>query len=105
MKTLGDAYVKSEFRLHQNVTKQDQLNRFFKEWRGYLNHIEETARAHDSRSVMGSETKNVSGSGGESEVPLYSFGKDMKIDVDKELNEEQKIQLIKLREEASKVSK
>ncbi|KAL7482649.1 hypothetical protein ACHAW6_008315, partial [Cyclotella cf. meneghiniana] len=42
MRQLGDAYVKSEFRLHKSVMKAEQLQNFWEEWEKYLGHIEET---------------------------------------------------------------
>lgn len=100
MRVLGDAYVQSEFQLHKSVTKVDQLDGFFKEWNQYLAHIEQTARARESRAAGLSEAKNKSD--GESSK-LYSFGADL--DQGVELTEEQKTQLENLREEASKVHK
>lgn len=101
MKSLGDAYVKSEFRLHKKVTNQDQLSRFFTEWNMYLDQIQQTARARETLAVGISD--DVKGSGGVGSSTIYSFGKDL--DQGIELTDEQKVQLDKLREETSKITK
>lgn len=89
MKELGDAYVKSEFKLHRNA-KPEQAERFFKEWESYLQQILQTARTQDaSRSGMDAPA-------------LVNFGKDLPPDL--ELTEEQLVQLRKLKEETDKAS-
>ena len=45
MRSIGDAYVKKEFRLFRNVKDETQLSGFYKEWELYANHILETSRA------------------------------------------------------------
>ncbi|KAL3787748.1 hypothetical protein ACHAW5_002216 [Stephanodiscus triporus] len=50
MRQLGDAYVKSEFRLHKNA-KPEQASMFFVEWEKYLEHIERTGRENSSINV------------------------------------------------------
>ncbi len=116
MRTLGDAYVRSEWRLHRDVKDETTLNNFFKEWNNYLSHILQTARARESRAVVGSsmdkdtmhparDSRDVdiqmnSSSGSESK--LYSFGSDLEKDIEMNLSEEQLTQLNKLREEAYK---
>lgn len=40
MKSLGDAYVKDEFRKHKEVENPLQVVGFLKEWKGYLDGIE-----------------------------------------------------------------
>jgi|AntRauTorckE5430_2_1112549.scaffolds.fasta_scaffold07968_1 hypothetical protein len=94
MKSLGDSYVKSEFRLHQGVTKEDQLTRFFSEWNNYLQQIEQGARARASQAAGITD-------GQKSKV--YSFGADL--DKDVELTDEQYAQLENLRTEAGNVHK
>jgi hypothetical protein len=91
MKQLGDAYVKSEFRLHKKA-KTEQLGVFFQEWEKYLDSIQMAARAKQSVSV---------GSLGENnESSIFQFGRDLPQDV--ELSEEQLSQLEKLKDEAVK---
>lgn len=92
MKALGDSYVKSEFRLHTNVTKEDQLIGFFSEWNNYLEQIAQSARARASQAAGitdGSKSK------------VYSFGANL--DKDVELTDEQIAQLENLRREAANV--
>ena len=48
MRALGDAYVKSEFRLHKATTNTDQLSQFYTEWQKYLEHLQSTARARET---------------------------------------------------------
>jgi hypothetical protein len=93
MKELGDSYVKSEFRLHKSVTKEDQLTRFYSEWNRYLDQIEQTARA---RALQASGITDSQNDGNRSKI--YSFGADL--DQKIELNDEQKVQLENLRREA-----
>jgi len=90
MRLVGDAYVKSEFRLHKSVSDGAQLGKFFSEWESYLQHIQETARARETRAA------------GLTDGSLQAnYGIDL--DPSIETNDEQKVQLQKLREEASKV--
>lgn len=95
---VGDAYVKSEFKLHKTAN-DEQRDRFFSEWQAYLVHVRETARAIESRSV------GIADSHGDERVPppLYNYGVDMQNDI--EMSEEQKVQLEQLREEALKTGK
>lgn len=89
MRSLGDAYVKSEFRLHKNVTNDVQLNNFFKEWNKYLQHIREISIAKQTKAT------------GLDDSIKADFG--VNLDTNVEMNEEQKIQLQKLRLEAAKL--
>ena len=118
MRTLGDAYVKSEFRLHKATTNTDQLNQFYTEWQKYLEHLQSTARARetvksgvlDDGNVTASGPSNTAGvviteapsggSDGAKGQAAFNFGSDMPKDV--QLSEEQLVQLAKLREEAQK---
>ena len=50
MKELGDAYVKSEFRLHKTATPE-QAASFMREWNTYLEQLSMTARARESVSA------------------------------------------------------
>jgi Zn-dependent oligopeptidase len=106
MKSLGDAYIQSEFRLHKNVTNQDQLSRFFTEWNMYLDQIQQTARARETLAVGIADdlkTNNSSGSSTSTSSNVYSFGKDLEEGI--ELTDDQKLQLEKLRQETSKLRK
>jgi len=96
MKELGDAYVKSEFKLHKNVEKEEQLSRFYSEWKTYLDQIEQTARA---RALQASGITENDGN----RSKIYSFGADL--DQSIELNDEQKVQLENLRREAADMQK
>jgi hypothetical protein len=100
MRQLGDAYVKAEFRLHSasyskasTAMKPHQIQHFLAEWQQYLDQILLTAKAQESVSAGSPEHVEKSRS-------VFSFGKDLPPNV--ELTEEQKSQLEKLREEASK---
>mmetsp|Transcript_20113 Transcript_20113/g.36503 ORF Transcript_20113/g.36503 Transcript_20113/m.36503 type:complete len:122 (+) Transcript_20113:122-487(+) len=96
MKNLGDTYVKSEFRLHKNVTKPEQLNQFFVAWEEYLDEILTTARAKEAVSAGTLDVR-------ESEIAPFAFGKELPPDIS--LNDEQVEQLEKLREETIKAGK
>ncbi|KAL7451906.1 hypothetical protein ACHAWC_004251 [Mediolabrus comicus] len=116
MRQLGDAYVKAEFRLHQKVTKPEQLDPFFSEWNKYLIHVERVGREKqmveaglvDSSSSsrhqhhQGNNNNDTSNMNGQRSNNRQSrgFGKDVSSDVT--FNEEQQGQLSKLREEAEK---
>ena len=105
MKMLGDRYVKSEFKLHKNVTNQTQLDQFFVGWNEYLNHITQTGRKHTVLSVNGEEHQEVdttvtSSSSSSMKNPSSGFGQNLPLDI--ELSEEQMNQLEKLREETTK---
>ena len=90
MRNVGDAYVKSEFRLHKTA-KPEQLGHFFFEWEKYLKSIQVAARANESLS---SDTIT-------KQDHKFEFGKELPLDLD--LSEEQKGQLEKLKSEAQKI--
>eukprot|EP00804_Cyclotella_cryptica_P020774 CCRYP_016604-RA/>CCRYP_016604-RA protein AED:0.09 eAED:0.09 QI:206/1/1/1/1/1/2/145/136 len=104
MRQLGDAYVKSEFRLHKSVTKTEQLQQFFTEWEKYLTHIEQTGRKKQSAEAGLMDSPSLqSGSSllqENGQKHRSGFGKDVTREVT--FNEEQESQLRKLREEAIK---
>jgi len=100
MRQLGDAYVKSEFRLHKNVTNQGQIALFLKEWRGYLVNIEASGRTREARSVGIIEGQV--GAKKPRSTTLHEFGVDMPSDVD--LSEDQRMQLQKMKLEAQKAA-
>jgi hypothetical protein len=89
MRSLGDAYVKSEFKLHKLVTKTTQLDEFFVAWEEYLNQIMQNSRRKESVSAGSLDAKAVEGTW---------FGQNLPSDYD--LSDEQKEQLEKLRDEA-----
>eukprot|EP00584_Thalassiosira_punctigera_P001763 CAMPEP_0172541506 /NCGR_PEP_ID=MMETSP1067-20121228/12308_1 /TAXON_ID=265564 ORGANISM="Thalassiosira punctigera, Strain Tpunct2005C2" /NCGR_SAMPLE_ID=MMETSP1067 /ASSEMBLY_ACC=CAM_ASM_000444 /LENGTH=145 /DNA_ID=CAMNT_0013327563 /DNA_START=10 /DNA_END=447 /DNA_ORIENTATION=- len=114
MRQLGDAYVKSEFRLHKSA-KPEQAAQFFVEWEKYLRHVERTGRGNTSMDVGMVDRRQVpsmsssppigspdyvDGNNDAMRKNVLSFGKDVPADV--ALNEEQRDQLEKLREEAAK---
>ena len=92
MRQLGDAYVKSEFKLHKSVTKAEQLDEFKTAWELYLDQILQTARRKESVTAgsldRGAQTV---------------FGENLPPDLD--LTDEQRTQLEKLKDEASKQAK
>jgi hypothetical protein len=96
MKELGDAYVKSEFRLHKKTTQSEQIQQFLTEWDRYLEQILMTARAQD-------HARSTEGSNGVKGKSAFQFGTDLPRNV--ELTEEQLAQLEKLREESSNARK
>jgi hypothetical protein len=132
MRGLGDAYVKSEFRLHKAATNTDQLAQFYAEWQKYLDHLVSTARARETvksgvldeggnatSSTAGGATCSGGGALGSHGVVLTSteaaaggnegakagqnaFNFGSDMPKDVQLSEEQLVQLAKLREEAQK---
>lgn len=93
MKQIGDKYVQSEFKLHKSVTNPEQIAAFMNGWEEYLENILQTARAQEYAEIVQDEKKG----------PTFEFGADLAPDT--ELSEEQKVQLEKLREEASRITK
>lgn len=91
--------TKIQFRLHKSVTKPEQLQQFFKEWNGYLAHIEQTGRERQLKSAGLTDA----GNRGKSNNNNVNFGRDAPAHI--ELNEEQQSQLQKLREEATNAKK
>ncbi|KAL7554869.1 hypothetical protein ACHAWF_018414 [Thalassiosira exigua] len=101
MKDLGDAYVKSEFRLHKNA-KPEQASQFFTEWDKYLRHVEQTGR--ERRSIdAGLVDRPAPGRDALADGQNKGFGRDVPGGVP--FSEEQAGQLEKLREEAAKAGK
>lgn len=90
MRSIGDAYVQAEFRLHKNVKDETQLGKFFTEWQNYLKHIQETARAKETKAAGLADT-----------TLQADFGVNLGEGIEIEMTDEQKVQLQKLREEAS----
>ena len=95
MKELGDAYVKSEFRLHRKATQPEQIQRFMSEWETYLDQILVTARNQEHARLTDDLPK--------SERSVFQFGADLPSDVT--LTDEQLGQLEQLKEEAAKAGK
>ena len=79
MKQLGDAYVRSEFKLHKSATNAHHIDQFMSEWRNYLEHIQSTAN--------------------EKKAGDAKFGRSLSLDVEK-LDQEKQMTLAKLKEEA-----
>lgn len=106
LRQLGDAYVKSEFRLFRNVTESTQLDSFFSEWDIYLERIKFTADQSKSMSMIYSDDddddkqKNSKDS-----LPKFSYGADLRQDDLQKLEEEKMLQLEKLKEEATNLGK
>mmetsp|Transcript_27690 Transcript_27690/g.31639 ORF Transcript_27690/g.31639 Transcript_27690/m.31639 type:complete len:123 (-) Transcript_27690:391-759(-) len=95
MRELGDSYVQAEFRLHRNAKKPEHIQKFMKEWDGYLQQILMTSRAKESVASGTLDTKKKNDHG------VFSYGKELPHNI--ELSEEQKQQLEKLKKEAKKV--
>lgn len=105
----------AQFRLHQKVTKPEQLEPFFSEWNKYLIHVERVGREkqmvevglvdtssssrHQHHQGNNNDTSNMNGQSSNNRQSR-GFGKDVSSDVT--FNEEQQGQLSKLREEAEK---
>lgn len=78
MRHLGDSYVKQEFRLHQNANPQ-QVNGFIISWENYL------------------QTLKTQGPG--------SFGRDIEAEEVRMMNDDQKVKMEKMKEEAIRRNK
>lgn len=91
MRTLGDSYVKSEFKLHKTVKDSSQLDSFFNAWDQYLEQLLKTARIKESSVSLGEDGMTA------------TFGQHLPSEVS--LSDEQQIQLEKLKKEASKAGR
>eukprot|EP00568_Trieres_chinensis_P015537 CAMPEP_0183321458 /NCGR_PEP_ID=MMETSP0160_2-20130417/68927_1 /TAXON_ID=2839 ORGANISM="Odontella Sinensis, Strain Grunow 1884" /NCGR_SAMPLE_ID=MMETSP0160_2 /ASSEMBLY_ACC=CAM_ASM_000250 /LENGTH=132 /DNA_ID=CAMNT_0025488401 /DNA_START=54 /DNA_END=452 /DNA_ORIENTATION=+ len=99
MRGLGDAYVKSEFRLHRSVKDSRQLQQFYGGWTEYLEGIRQTGRARSAASAGTLDGVRSDANGKDMEEGM-KFGKHMP---DNEaLTEEQEQRLGQLRREAAK---
>mmetsp|Transcript_18163 Transcript_18163/g.28243 ORF Transcript_18163/g.28243 Transcript_18163/m.28243 type:complete len:131 (+) Transcript_18163:136-528(+) len=105
LRQLGDAYVKSEFRLHKTVTKKEQIQLFFTEWENYLEQIQVTARTREAISVGTLDNRVRTSAGDDNNNNMPRFGVDLSTDMARQMNEEQVDQMNKLREEALKNSR
>ena len=61
MRSLGDAYVRSEFRLHKSASDPNHISQFMTEWRNYLNHIEASAESKEQYVKFGRSLTNIEG--------------------------------------------
>lgn len=95
MRTLGDTYVRSEFKLHKPVTNGTQLDAFFNAWQQYLDQMLRTSRRKDTINAGAFDDKE-----GALEI---GFGTHLPSNL--ELSDDQKEQLEKLREETSRGGK
>jgi hypothetical protein len=59
MRNLGDAYVRSEFRLHKSASNPNHISQFMTEWRNYLQHIEASAASNDQNVKVGRNLANI----------------------------------------------
>jgi Complex1_LYR-like len=108
MKELGDAYVKSEFRLHKTANAQ-QATLFLREWNGYYQQLCMTARAReatsagsmDSSTTGSSSPVTASSNSNNHNSSVFEFGAQLPSNVP--LSSEQQQQLQKLKEEATKL--
>jgi hypothetical protein len=113
MRQLGDTYVHAEFRLllphNQAKTSkegmsQSQLNAFHAEWSDYLDQMQTTARLQRQQQTFhdgdfNSAILNTQTTGKKKEV--VGFGKDLPMDMQSNMTEEQLTNLEKLRQETS----
>ena len=110
MRSLGDAYVKSEFRLHAKkqpaegdstttkTTTPEQLATFCTEWEKYLHQITSTGEQMKGDNSINSSDSNLP----TDETSTIQFGANLPENV--QLSKEQEVQLEKLRDETSKLS-
>ena len=76
MRKLGDDYVKAEFQLHKSATNTTHIADFMKEWENYLESMKRTTG---------------------------KFGRNMEKEEAGKLNDEQRIKLAQLRDEAKRM--
>ncbi|RHZ75763.1 hypothetical protein Glove_209g113 [Diversispora epigaea] len=86
LRSLGDDYVKSEFRRHKDVTNPLHIIGFLNQWQVYLKDIEQQV-ANSTNSTNSTSSKEV------------KFGKKIESDVLEKFNEQQIGQLYTLRNE------
>jgi hypothetical protein len=63
MRSLGDAYVKDEFRRHQKVDQPLQIVGFISQWVAYLNELEQGAGKFEGRRLERERFDKVRGCG------------------------------------------
>lgn len=108
MRSLGDAYVKSEFQLHKSVVGEP-LNDFFQAWEQYLDQILQTARRKESISagsldaVVENTTTTTTNDNIMASSTTTSFGRHLPSEL--ELSNDQREQLEKLKDEASRAGR
>lgn len=106
MKGIGDAYVKSEFRLHKSGNAE-QVQQFYSAWEQYLQQILSTARARESAAIGALDSSSITNSkAGNERQPkpeVFQFGANLPHDI--ELSNEQNAQLTKLKAEVEKASR
>ena len=100
MRVIGDAYVKSEFRLHKNVTNEIQKAQFLQGWMSYLTTMKQNI--HHQEKIQ-NKPGNLVDETRESELEsLKKFGAHLPSDIP--LSDDQRSNLQKLKEEAYNVS-
>ena len=83
MQQLGNSYVRSEFRQHQNITDPNQIQQFVTEWTRYQHHIMTQQQQQQ-----------------QSQLPSTNYGQSLSNDDIVQFNDEQQNQLNQLQKEA-----
>jgi len=99
MRAIGDAYVRSEFKLHKNVTNDQQKSQFIQGWKSYLATMKQSVEAQErlkSRNLV-VDQKEESNSD-----ELQKFGSHMPPELT--LSDDQRNNLQKLKQEAYNLS-
>jgi len=100
MRALGDAYVRSEFKLHKNVTNEKQKLQFFQGWMYYLTTIKNNVEVQVEKNPNVNQV--VTNDEESAEEPLKKFGSHLPPDL--ELSDDQRNNLQKLKQEAYNLS-
>ncbi|CAG8810132.1 10264_t:CDS:1, partial [Racocetra persica] len=79
LRSLGDNYVKSEFKRHQNITNPIHIVGFLSEWQSYLEEIKQTSKLASTEEIK--------------------FGKKIELEDLEKFNNQQLGQLYELRNE------
>ena len=105
MRALGNDYLKSEFRRHQQVTERRYLDPFFREWQQYAQHLDQATVSSSATTTTNTTTTTTASTTTASTMPLEAVGK--KLDPQKldRFSNEQLGQLYELRNEAKNVGR
>lgn len=98
MRAIGDTYVRSEFKLHKNVTNEKQKTQFIQGWMNYLTTMKKTVDAQER-----SHSNDLVDQLGDSKAySMTKFGSHLPPDV--QLTDDQRNKIQQLKQEAFKLS-
>eukprot|EP01132_Coremiostelium_polycephalum_P005606 gene5606-6976_t len=106
MKSMGDSYLRAEWRLHKNVDAKTS-NIFYREWQGYLSFLLNQRQETMSNAVINDSNNNSTQQQQQDQIVpdiTLNIGKDLDPKVLSAFNKQQLQQLEKLKQEAKNLS-